>query len=117
MCSGKVVYDLAAERDKRRAHEVALLRVEQMYPLPAGEITDVLGSFSNATDIVWVQEEPANMGCWPFIALHLPDEISDGRQLRRISRDATPSPATGSHSVHEREQEELVTDAFSGLND
>jgi 2-oxoglutarate dehydrogenase E1 component/2-oxoglutarate decarboxylase len=117
MCSGKVAYDLGAERDKRRADEVALVRMEQIYPLPAGEINDVLGTFPNATDIVWVQEEPANMGCWPFIALHLPDELPEGRQLRRIARDATASPATGSHSVHDREQEELVTDAFSGLND
>ena len=117
MCSGKVAYDIAAERDKRRADEVAMLRVEQVYPLPVGEINDVLASFPKATDIVWVQEEPANMGCWPFIALHLPEELADGRQLRRISRDAAASPATGSHSVHDREQEELVAEAFSGLND
>jgi len=117
MCSGKVAYDIAAERDKRRADEVAMLRVEQVYPLPVGEINDVLASFPKATDIVWVQEEPANMGCWPFIALHLPEQLADGRQLRRISRDAAASPATGSHSVHDREQEELVAEAFSGLND
>ncbi len=117
LCSGKVAYDLGAERDKRAAGEVALLRVEQIYPLPAGEINDLLATFPNATDLVWVQEEPANMGAWPFMALHLPDELADGRQLRRVSRDATASPATGSHSVHDREQQELVADALSGLND
>ncbi|MDQ3504761.1 MAG: multifunctional oxoglutarate decarboxylase/oxoglutarate dehydrogenase thiamine pyrophosphate-binding subunit/dihydrolipoyllysine-residue succinyltransferase subunit, partial [Actinomycetota bacterium] len=117
VCSGKVAYDLGAERERRKAAEVALLRVEQLYPLPAGELNDLLATFPNATDVVWVQEEPANMGAWPFMALHLPDQLADGRQLRRVSRDAAASPATGSHSVHDREQEELVTDAFSGLND
>ena len=117
MCSGKVAYDLAAERDKRRASDVAMLRVEQLHPLPTGEINDVLASFPNATDIVWVQEEPANMGAWPFIALHLPEQLAEGNQLRRISREAAASPATGSHSVHDREQEDVVSEAFSGLND
>ena len=117
ICSGKVAYDLGAERERRKAAEVALLRVEQLYPLPAGELNDLLATFPNATDVVWVQEEPANMGAWPFMALHLPDQLLDGRLLRRVSRDAAASPATGSHSVHDREQEELVTDAFSGLND
>nr|MBA3367177.1 multifunctional oxoglutarate decarboxylase/oxoglutarate dehydrogenase thiamine pyrophosphate-binding subunit/dihydrolipoyllysine-residue succinyltransferase subunit [Geodermatophilaceae bacterium] len=117
LCSGKVAYDLGAEREKRGAGEIALLRVEQLYPLPAGEINDLLSTFPNATDVVWVQEEPANMGAWPFMAVHLPEHLADGRQLRRVSRDAAASPATGSHSVHDREQEELVVDAFSGLHD
>nr|MBA3294916.1 multifunctional oxoglutarate decarboxylase/oxoglutarate dehydrogenase thiamine pyrophosphate-binding subunit/dihydrolipoyllysine-residue succinyltransferase subunit [Geodermatophilaceae bacterium] len=117
LCSGKVAYDLGAEREKRGAGEVALLRVEQLYPLPAGEINDLLATYPNATDVVWVQEEPANMGAWPFMALHLPEQLADGRQLRRVSRDAAASPATGSHSVHDREQEEVVVDAFSGLHD
>jgi len=116
LCNGKVAYDLGAERDKRGASNVAMLRVEQLYPLPVGEINDILVTYPNATDLVWVQEEPANMGAWPFIALHLPEELPEDRSLRRISRDAAASPATGSHSVHDREQGEIVTEAFSGLN-
>jgi len=117
ICSGKVAYDLGAEREKRGASQVALLRVEQLYPLPHGEINDLLATFPNASDLVWIQEEPANMGAWPFMALHLPEHLADAHKLRRLSRDATASPATGSHSVHDREQQELVADAFSGLND
>jgi len=117
ICSGKVAYDLGAEREKRGASQVALLRVEQLYPLPHGEINDLLATFPNASDLVWIQEEPANMGAWPFMALHLPEHLADAHKLRRLSRDATASPATGSHSVHDREQQELAADAFSGLND
>ncbi|MDQ3733759.1 MAG: multifunctional oxoglutarate decarboxylase/oxoglutarate dehydrogenase thiamine pyrophosphate-binding subunit/dihydrolipoyllysine-residue succinyltransferase subunit, partial [Actinomycetota bacterium] len=104
LCSGKVAYDLGAERDRRRAGTVALLRVEQLYPLPIGEINDVLATYPNATDLVWVQEEPANMGSWPFMALHLSEGLPEGSSLRRISREAAASPATGSHSIHDREQ-------------
>jgi 2-oxoglutarate dehydrogenase complex dehydrogenase (E1) component-like enzyme len=89
---------------------VAILRVEQLYPLPAEQLVTELGRYPDA-DILWVQEEPANQGAWPFMALNLPAHLG-GRQLHRISRRASASPAVGSHSVHEQQQREIVTAAL-----
>jgi 2-oxoglutarate dehydrogenase E1 component len=111
LCSGKVYYDLAAARRQRDVHEVALVRVEQLYPLPADEINAALGSYPNLEDVVWVQEEPANMGGWPYIAIALPEHLG-GRALRRVSRPASASPAAGSSTVHEAEQTALVDAAL-----
>ena len=110
LSSGKVYYDLAAYRAEHERHDVALVRVEQLYPLPAGEIRAELDHYPNA-EVVWVQEEPANQGAWPFIALNLPAELG-GRALRVVSRRASASPAVGSHSVHDAEQRQLVERAL-----
>jgi 2-oxoglutarate decarboxylase len=87
--------------------------VEQLYPLPAEQIKEVLRGFSSLQEIRWVQEEPANQGAWPFMALNLPEHL-DGRTLYRVSRNASSAPAVGSHTVHELEQQQLVEQAFSG---
>jgi 2-oxoglutarate dehydrogenase complex dehydrogenase (E1) component-like enzyme len=110
LCAGKVYYDLAAERQKSERDDVAILRVEQLYPLPAAELRRELDRFPDA-EVVWVQEEPANMGAWPFMALHLP-EVLEGRVLMRASRRPSASPAVGSVSVHEQQQREVVATAF-----
>jgi 2-oxoglutarate dehydrogenase E1 component len=110
MCAGKVYYDLAAERARTGRTDVAIVRVEQIYPLPVEELRTELGRYPSA-ELVWVQEEPANQGAWPFIALNLPEHL-DGRALLRASRKASASPAVGSHSVHERQQQEVVAAAF-----
>src|SRR4029077_20735717 len=88
LCSGKVYYDLHTARMKNNVDNVAVLRVEQLYPLPAAELVHALERYPNAKDIVWVQEEPANQGAWPFMALHLPEHLGD-RQLRRVSRTSS----------------------------
>ncbi len=111
LCAGKIYYDLAAERDRAERTDVAIVRVEQLYPLPSEEITAELGRYPNA-ELVWVQEEPANQGAWPFIALNLPEHLS-GRSLLRASRRATASPAVGSVTVHEAQQKEVVATAFA----
>jgi len=111
LCAGKVYYDLAAEREKRDATDIAILRVEQLYPLPAEELKAQLGRYPDA-EIVWVQEEPANQGGWPFMALNLPEHLG-GRPLLRASRRASASPAVGSHAVHEAQQQEVVATAFA----
>jgi multifunctional 2-oxoglutarate metabolism enzyme len=113
LCSGKVYYDLAKSRDKREVDDVALVRVEQIYPLPGEEIADILASYPEATDVVWVQEEPANMGAWTRMALDLPDHLGEQHTLRRISRRASASPAAGSASVHEAEQAALLDAVFA----
>ncbi len=114
LCTGKVYYDLLAERAKRAndgGAEVAIVRVEQLAPLPGKEIADAVEPYGDA-ELVWVQEEPANQGAWPFMAINLPAALG-GRGLRLISRTATAAPAAGSHKKHDEEQRELVQQAFS----
>jgi 2-oxoglutarate dehydrogenase E1 component len=111
LCSGKVAYDLGAHREAGGLADTAIVRVEQLYPLPGAQIREAVDRYPNATDLVWVQEEPANMGAWQFMAVNLPEELG-GRTLRRISRKASASPAVGSAKVHEAEQRELVASAF-----
>jgi 2-oxoglutarate dehydrogenase E1 component len=110
-CSGKVYYDLIAERAKLGETSTAVVRVEQLYPFPADEFAAVAAKHPNA-NLLWVQDEPANQGPWPFVALNTL-EILNGRTLRRVSRRATASPATGSHHLHEEEQKALIMEAFT----
>ena len=111
LCAGKVYYDLAAERTKTERDDIAILRVEQLYPLPVDELRAQLADYPDA-ELVWVQEEPANQGGWPFMALNLPEHL-DGRGLRLASRRASASPAVGSTSVAEKQQREVVATAFA----
>jgi 2-oxoglutarate dehydrogenase E1 component len=114
LCSGKVYWDLLAERAKRAqgdgAH-VAIVRVEQVAPLPAEEIAEAVAGYPEA-QVVWVQEEPANQGPWPFVAMNLPARLR-GRQLMCVSRAPAASPAGGSHKKHEAEQQGLVERAIA----
>jgi multifunctional 2-oxoglutarate metabolism enzyme len=113
LCSGKVSYELLSQRENQGTADTAVLRVEQLYPLPAEEIAEALERYPNATDVVWVQEEPANMGAAQFMLVNLPEHLPAGRTLRRVSRKASASPAVGSAKVHEVEQRELVARAFA----
>jgi 2-oxoglutarate decarboxylase len=114
LCSGKVFYDLLAARRKSEDSSVALVRVEQLYPLPDEEIADALAAYPGVKDIVWAQEEPANQGAWAHMALHLPELLPEGAALRRISRAAGASPAAGSSKVHESEQAALIKAVLEG---
>uniref|UniRef100_A0AAU2V215 Multifunctional 2-oxoglutarate metabolism enzyme n=1 Tax=Streptomyces sp. NBC_00003 TaxID=2903608 RepID=A0AAU2V215_9ACTN len=119
-CAGKVYYDLAAEREKRGATDTAIIRIERLYPLPGAELQAEIAKFPNAEKYLWAQEEPANQGAWPFIALNLIDhldlavgaDVPHGERLRRISRPHGSSPAVGSKKRHEQEQEQLVNEVF-----
>jgi 2-oxoglutarate decarboxylase len=113
LCSGKVAYDLMAQRESDGTADVAVVRVEQLYPLPVEQIQRELDRYPNAGDVVWVQEEPANMGAWQFMAVNLPEHLPPGRTFRRVSRRASASPAVGSAKVHEVEQRQLVAEAFA----
>ena len=115
--SGKVYYDLIAEREKLNEYSTAIVRIEQLYPLPIEEIIAEAKKHPKAT-LLWVQDEPANQGPWPFIALAASEafvahEELSGRSLRRVSRRATASPATGNHHLHEEEEKALMTEAFT----
>jgi 2-oxoglutarate dehydrogenase E1 component len=106
-CTGKVFYDLLAARNERGNTDVALIRLEQLYPLPIDEIRAVVASYPGAVDYVWVQEEPANQGAWSFIALNLLEHL-DGVRMRRISRPSAAAPAVGSARTHEAQQAALI---------
>ncbi|WP_329270997.1 multifunctional oxoglutarate decarboxylase/oxoglutarate dehydrogenase thiamine pyrophosphate-binding subunit/dihydrolipoyllysine-residue succinyltransferase subunit [Streptomyces sp. NBC_01451] len=119
-CAGKVYYDLEAERKKRGITDTAIIRIERLYPLPGAELQAEIAKYPNAEKYLWAQEEPANQGAWPFIALNLIDhldlavgaDIPHGERLRRISRPAGSSPAVGSAKRHQAEQEQLVREVF-----
>ncbi len=110
-CSGKVYYDLVHARTERKITDTAIVRVEQLYPLPVEEIKAAIAKYPGATDFSWVQEEPANQGAWSFIALNLLEHL-DGVSLRRISRPAAAAPAVGSAKLHEAEQAALIEAAL-----
>ncbi len=115
--SGKVYYDLIAERDKLGEHSTAIARVERLYPLPIEDIIAEAKKHPKAT-LLWVQDEPANQGPWPFVALAVNEafvahEELNNRTFRRVSRRATASPATGNHHLHEEEEKALMTEAFT----
>jgi len=115
-CSGKIYHDLVAERTKLGENGTAIVRVELLYPLPIDEMVAEANKHPNA-NLLWVQDEPANQGPWSHIALrtsHAHGGHGFGeRILRRISRRATASPATGSHHLHEDEQKALLLEAFT----
>ena len=115
-CSGRVYYDLIAEREKLGEWSTAIVRVELLYPLPAREMAEIAAKHPNA-NLLWVQDEPANQGPWSFIALRTAEQFGGpgfgGRNLRRVSRRATASPATGNHHLHEDEQKALMQEAFT----
>ena len=111
LCSGKVAYDLLAERERRGDRRTAVVRLEQLYPLDARGLGEVLSAFPSSAELVWVQEEPANQGAWPFVALGVAPQL--GRSIRPVTRPASAAPATGSSRKHAAEQEDLVTRAFA----
>ncbi|HEX7461384.1 MAG TPA: multifunctional oxoglutarate decarboxylase/oxoglutarate dehydrogenase thiamine pyrophosphate-binding subunit/dihydrolipoyllysine-residue succinyltransferase subunit [Dermatophilaceae bacterium] len=115
MASGKVIHDLEAERTKRQDGATAILRIEQLAPLPADEIALAVKAYPDA-EIMWVQDEPSNQGAWPFMALNLPQALADRGETRVLgvaSRAASASPATGSSKKHAVQQAELIAKAFN----
>ncbi|HEY7134617.1 MAG TPA: multifunctional oxoglutarate decarboxylase/oxoglutarate dehydrogenase thiamine pyrophosphate-binding subunit/dihydrolipoyllysine-residue succinyltransferase subunit [Acidimicrobiia bacterium] len=113
LCTGKVGHELMDRRDKLGV-PAAVVRVEQLYPFPADEIAEVLTRYPNASQVWWVQEEPDNMGPWNFVHGKLHRTLRD-RDLRHVAREASASPASGSQTVHDREQDELLDAAFAEL--
>jgi 2-oxoglutarate dehydrogenase E1 component len=124
LCSGKVYFALAEARDNEldanhkpvartdKITDTAIVRVEQPYPFPAKEISNVLGKYRNARQVLWVQEEPKNRGCWTFMESRLRELLPTGSTLAYCGREEAASPATGSHKMHEIEEEELLEHAL-----
>jgi len=111
LCSGKVYYDLVAKRSEAGRNGVAIARVERLYPLPADELREQASQYPAGTEVVWVQEEPANMGAWPAMALHLPALL--GRPVRAISLPPSSAPAAGSAVAHSAEHRGIIESALN----
>ncbi len=113
-CSGKVAWDAFAERDKR-AVPAAIVRVEQLYPFPNEQMLDIVASYPNARELVWLQEEPENMGPWNFVEARTWRIKERGYDLRHVARVESGSPATGSKTIHDQELADLMDETFANL--
>lgn len=113
LCSGKVYYDLLDKRRKNEQTDVAIVRVEQLYPFPHKALQEKLQQFSHVHDFVWCQEEPLNQGAWYCSQHHFREVVPFGASLRYAGRPASASPAVGYMSVHQQQQQDLVNDALN----
>ncbi|HYS81190.1 MAG TPA: 2-oxoglutarate dehydrogenase E1 component [Anaeromyxobacteraceae bacterium] len=112
LCSGKISYELAAARAEQQARQVVIVRIEQLYPLNADHLLGVLSRYGQSREVVWVQEEPRNMGAWEFMNLHLSPLLRGVMDFSCISRPPSASPAAGSTTRHKLEQQGLVNQAI-----
>jgi 2-oxoglutarate dehydrogenase E1 component len=112
LCSGKVYYDLVDDATKRKSEDVAIVRVEQLYPFPRKEVGAELARYPNAKEVVWCQEEPMNQGAWYQIMHHLQACISPKQSLSYAGRVRSPAPACGHLATHVIEQAALVQQAL-----
>mgnify|MGYP002620567785 FL=1 len=114
LCSGKIYYDMVAAREKSGRMDTALVRLERLYPFPREELRRELDRYGSDIELIWAQDEPVNMGPWPYLTLKMAEipDLFGGRPIRRVSREPNSSPATGSHAAHEAEQEELMRQIF-----
>ena len=112
LATGKVAQDAIAARDERGVN-VAVIRVEQLYPWPEAALAEQVGRYANATELVWLQEEPENMGSWNFAKGRLYDGFGDSHKIQRVSRFESGSPATGSNAIHRQEQAAILDKALT----
>ena len=115
LCTGKIYYELAEERARRSDDTTAIMRVEQLYPISARDLAGALDSYAQAEEVVWVQEEPLNMGAQHFIYVRLL-EVAGHRSVHVVARAESASPATGSHKAHLIEQQRIVNQAFAPVD-
>jgi 2-oxoglutarate dehydrogenase E1 component len=112
LCTGKIYYELAQHREKRGRTDVAILRLEQLYPLPQGELQAQLERYGEDVPVTWVQEEPENMGAWRYLRVVWGERIFGRHPFAGVMRPASASPATGSYHSHEIEQLQILDQAF-----
>jgi 2-oxoglutarate dehydrogenase E1 component len=114
-CSGKVYYDLSKKREEKGLDDVAILRVEQLYPFPHKAFSAELKKYPNATEVVWTQDEPQNQGAWFFVQHYIHENMLDGQKLGYSGRAASASPAVGYSHLHQEQQKALVEGAFGKI--
>jgi 2-oxoglutarate dehydrogenase E1 component len=116
-CSGKIYYEIRTKREELGRRDVAILRMEQLYPMSDEELGEFLAPYADGTPVLWVQEEPENSGAWRFLRVRHLDRMLGRFPFSGVSREASASPATGSSASHRMEQERLLTSAFADLDD
>jgi 2-oxoglutarate dehydrogenase E1 component len=114
-CSGKVYYDLVKMREEKGADDVAIVRVEQLYPFPHKVFAHEIKKYPHATEIVWTQDEPQNQGAWFFVQHYIHENMADGQKLGYSGRAASASPAVGYSHLHQEQQKALVDGAFAKI--
>ena len=114
-CSGKVYYDLMKKREEKGADDVAIVRVEQLYPFPHKAFSTEVKKYPNVTELVWTQDEPQNQGAWFFVQHYIHENMADGQKLGYSGRAASASPAVGYSHLHQEQQKALVDGAFGKL--
>ena len=112
LCTGKIAIDLLSNAERARAEDVAIVRVEMLYPFPENELRQALASYPKAREVVWVQEEPENMGAWEYMAQRLPSLLGSNMELSHISRPPRSSPASGFSDLFQLEQEQIIKQAL-----
>jgi 2-oxoglutarate dehydrogenase E1 component len=115
MCSGKVYYDLAKLRTEKKLDDVAIIRLEQLYPFPHKALIAELKKYPNLSEIVWCQDEPQNQGAWFFVQHNILENMVEGMKLAYAGRAASASPACGYAHLHQEQQKSLLTAAFAKL--
>jgi 2-oxoglutarate dehydrogenase E1 component len=118
LCSGKIYYDLQQGWQDKPDHSTRIARVEQLYPFPSPELEELVSTMPNLTELVWVQEEPRNMGAWRFVSTRLEELVSEGRlpkspRIGSVARVESASPAAGFHEAHVLEQRRIVEEALT----
>lgn len=111
-CSGRVYYDLQAERKKKKAEDIALIRIEQLYPLHEEKITELLAKYNSAKKYLWIQEEPYNMGGWHYMHPFFVQLLPKGSNIEYVGRARSASPATGFHAIHKQELTAILEAVF-----
>jgi 2-oxoglutarate dehydrogenase E1 component len=115
VCSGKVAYDLLRRREEKKSYDVAILRVEQLYPFPHKSFAAEIKRFPNATELVWCQDEPQNQGAWFFVQHLIHENMLEGQRLGYAGRPASASPAVGYAHLHQEQQKALIDQAYGKL--
>jgi len=111
LCAGKVYYDLIKRREAMNCNDISVVRMEQWYPFPKDQLAAIVGSIKPKQELVYVQEEPHNMGAWTFLEGRLRELF--GREVEYVGRPAAATPATGSHHTHDIEQNHILTTALA----
>jgi 2-oxoglutarate dehydrogenase E1 component len=117
LCSGKIFVELAGSEAREQDETTAVARVELLYPFPEERVREVVEGYPNLREIVWVQEEPKNMGAWTFVEPRLRKMLNDEMPVRYVGKPARPSPAQGSQGFHKREHNEIVRAAYKGADE
>ena len=112
LCTGKVYYDLFVNRHERAIDNIAIARIEQLYPFPYEDLNAIVARYPADAEVFWVQEEPKNMGAWRFVEPRLRKVFGAERRPGYIGRDTAASPATGSYKIHQQEHEKLINEAL-----